>query len=743
MRGQSARDLRDKERLFIEQVQALNQARNQQQSFPIMAKFGEVESKASGDSPAQLVDSYAALKEITKESAGKASERMYAQQYADKISIPSELSQQILNGSRTYLEKTFYREVESIVDKNPREAQLGGRPSVVNKIRAYIRVRAARKNLAPDGIDLQQEGSDGDYQWALVFYLLRAGFVKEAAEYVENDPTFSSVDQRFRQYISAYANSPDRRLPRKTQERIDGDYSQRQKIKQSVDPYRMACYKVLGRCDLQSRNLDTVGQGVEDWLWLQFALARQQQKDQELIGDVFGLDQIEETITEIGEKHFLKTDGSSSYGTFFFMQILAGMFEKAVEYLHAINPVSAVHFAIALAYYGLLRVSDYQVAGNELRKYLPSLPSCVLLTILVTKATTEQNLINFVPLVAHYTATFRTALPIAAVDYLCLLCLNSDLKPPTMGQLHTNACHECLRELCLETREFAMLLGDLLSDGSRLPGAIEQRARLIRITTRDEFLRSITTQSAAVADQRGQIADAVLLYHLCDDYENVVKVLNRSLADAITLDLGESPASLQPLKPRQAESDSSSTAQSGPASSLSLTQSSSSPADLARDMISLYNTNASYYNKIHQTERQTCTTLLSLLTIRADLEASPPRYMTALESLNELNVIPLSAVGSIPVIRSAASAFGALSPLLARCVGISIVWAVRAIGGERDKIVREGTWETGYSGDRDGLKDQLASMAKDLMVFAGMVKYKLPARVFELLSKVGGDVGSY
>jgi nuclear pore complex protein Nup93 len=288
-----------------------------------------------------------------------------------------------------------------------------------------------------------------------------------------------------------------------------------------------------------------------------------------------------------------------------------------------------------------------------------------------------------------------------------------------------------------------MLLGDLLNDGSRLPGAIEQRARLIRITTRDEFLRSITTQSAAVADQRGQIADAVLLYHLCDDYENVVKVLNRSLADAITLDLGESPAQLQPLKPRQAESGSSSTAQNAPASSLSLTRSSSSPVDLARDMISLYNANASYYNKIHQIERQTCTTLLSLLAIRADLEADPPRYMTALEALNELNVIPLSAVGSIPVIRSAASAFGSLSPLLARCVGISVVWAVRAIGGERDKIVREGAWETGFGGDRDGLKDQLASMAKDLMVFAGMVKYKLPARVFELLSKVGGDVGSY
>jgi hypothetical protein len=34
--------------------------------------------------------------------------------------------------------------------------------------------------------------------------------------------------------------------------------------------------------------------------------------------------------------------------------------------LHSYNTVSAVHFAIALSYYGLLRVSDYSVAGNEL-----------------------------------------------------------------------------------------------------------------------------------------------------------------------------------------------------------------------------------------------------------------------------------------------------------------------------------------------------------------------------------------
>jgi hypothetical protein len=45
------------------------------------------------------------------------------------------------------------------------------------------------------------------------------------------------------------------------------------------------------------------------------------------------------------------------------------MFEQAVAYLGTYNSVAAVHFAIALAYYGLLRVSDFYVSGDEIRKH--------------------------------------------------------------------------------------------------------------------------------------------------------------------------------------------------------------------------------------------------------------------------------------------------------------------------------------------------------------------------------------
>lgn len=375
----------------------------------------------------------------------------------------------------------------------------------------------------------------------------------------------------------------------------------------------------------------------------------------------------------------------------------------------------------------------------------------------VTKTTSELPQINFVPLVAYYTASFRLALPVAAVDYLILICFNADL-PSGLGAVQTAACHECLRQLCLETREFAQLLGDIRTDGFRIPGAIEHRSKLIKVDSHTDFLKAVTLQAAVVADERSQVADAVLLYHLCEDYDNVVRILNVTLADAVALDLGEAPAPLQPLKPRQDQSPPPSHGEGArdgadPSSSLSLTQATSSPRQLAQNMISLYDSNALYYNRISPQHRNTCALLLRLLIARSLLENSnPPRFTDALEEINDTNLLPLHANGSIPIIRASASQFASLPPILARCAGIAVVWAVRAIGGERERLGL-GPGASHYAGGdaaaiteegtQERVKAMLAAMAKDLMVFAGLVKYKLPARVYEMLTRAGGEVGAY
>ena len=210
--------------------------------------------------------------------------------------------------------------------------------------------------------------------------------------------------------------------------------------------------------------------------------------------------------------------------------------------------------------------------------------------------------VNFGRMIGYYTRDFRTGNVIAAVDYLTLLCLNADL-PGSLGKSQASLCYEALRELVLESREFGLLLGDLTPDGIRVVGAIEQRLGLIGISDQEAFLRTVTLQAASIADDNGRTSDAVMLYHLAEDYDNVITIVNRALSDAIAVDIGQDDLRMQSLKPKT----SSMTGEQQPAegSSLSLT-SVVDPAALAKNMITLYDRNALYYEKIRPTNRITC-----------------------------------------------------------------------------------------------------------------------------------------
>ncbi|RAL13619.1 linker nucleoporin NIC96 [Aspergillus homomorphus CBS 101889] len=727
------RFLREKMGYYADKVQLLNSARLQSRTFPILHDFSDVEGRAGGDVPRQLYDAYRALISIVGESPDALNisdpialrERQFSADYLDEAPTSRKamnLRNRIVLGSRSFLEKKFYTDLDNMIAKNPKEAQLGGIPTVINKIRAYIRLRAARRDLAPDGTELQMVGED--YCWILIFYLLRCGFVTEAAEYVSQDPGFRSLDHKFVTYMTTYAQN--RRLPRDLQQKINGEYQQRSRNApdNTVDPYRMACYKIIGRCELTRRRLEGVNQGVEDWMWLQFTLAREDDRAEEIAGDVFGLEDIQNDITEIGQRVFGKgQDGPEGYGTFFFLQILGGMFEQAVSYLLSYSPISAVHFAIALAYYGLLRVSDFYSSGEELLSFTVK----------------QYPQVNFALLITQYTKEFRTAYVEAAIDYFSLLCLNADL-PGSLGRSQASVCHEALREYILETRDFAKLLGDVRSDGSRIKGLIEQRISLIKLVDQEESLKTITVQAAAIADDKGLITDAVLLYHLAEDYDRVIDIINRALSDAVAIDLGAPLMKLQPLRPRadlqKGNQDSRQEALLEPGSSLSLTAV-EDPVVLAKNMIGLYNVNALYYQRIRQVNRDSCGLLLRMMEAKAEVEAG--KWTSALDAINDLNLLPLRARGSVPYIRSAAQAFSSFPAIISHNVGHVIMWSITCIGHERDRL-----GSSAYDNEiRQGLSDELLVMAKDLMVFSGMVKYKLPPKVYETLARAGAEIGAY
>lgn len=349
----------------------------------------------------------------------------------------------------------------------------------------------------------------------------------------------------------------------------------------------------------------------------------------------------------------------------------------------------------------------------------------------MTFDTQERPQISFGRLIGYYTRDFRMARADAAVDYLTLICLNSDL-PGNAGQSQTAVCHEALKELVLETREFAMLLGDVRSDGQRVAGDIEQRLKLIGLQGHDDFLRTLTVQAAAVADDSGRTTDAVLLYHLAEEFDSVTSILNRALSDAIAVEIGQDQMRMQPLKPRNNQQEQE--RQKGSDSTLSLT-SVDDPFELARSMANLYNGKQAWYSKIRDANRVSCGTLIRMAETKNRIREG--RWSEALDLINSMELLPIHAKGNVTVIRSFAQKINALQPVVARNIGSLLLWTVTSCSKQKEVFQ-----SAAYQVNKQAI-DDLSAAAKDLMMFAGLIRYKLAPNVFEVLARAGQNAGAY
>ncbi|KAI1428515.1 Nup93/Nic96-domain-containing protein [Xylaria sp. FL1777] len=720
---------REKQGRLAERIRDLNLSRLEKTPYPIFHELAEVENRTGDRHAQQLVDAYHAAMSIVGENPdaetftgdATARERQFKDNYLDlnEKSVGSlQMRKRILDGANRFLEKKFFQEIESVIAKHPREAALGGRPDVISKIQAYVRLRNARRDLVPDNIELQQD-SKGEFVWAIVFFLLRSGHIGEAAQYVKGQSTvFRTIDRTFASYLLEYVASPERRLRRQLQDRCNNEYNQRARNapENSIDPYRMACYKIIGRCDVSNRSFENLNTEIDDWVWLQFNLARENDKSTEVATESYGLQDLRASIREIGLKHFPKNpteDTNSTFGMFFYLQILAGMFEQAISYLYTFSYVDAIHFAIGLEYYGLLRPADPWTTTDTL----------------LSHDTRSKPQLSFGRMLGYYTRDFRAADVNSAVDYLTLICLNADLDGEA-GRQQAGLCHMALRELVLETREFSKLIGDIRPDGHRITGLIEERGRLIGLREEDEFVRTVTLQAARFADDNGRTTDAVLLYHLAGDYDSVVTIVSRALSEAISLEIGEDPMRLMPVKPRATGA----TAEAQPGSSLSLA-SLDDPIQLAYTMMSMYEKDAMFSTKIQNQNRTACHLLLQMSEIKGLVEIG--QWPDALDKIRALEILPLDAGGDAAKVRHYASKFSGLSQAVAINVPNLLMWSITCCIRQRERLM-SGQF-TGNEGSRRMMCDGLKQMSMDLTTYTSQLRYRFPPHLLEALARASAD----
>lgn len=223
---------------------------------------------------------------------------------------------------------------------------------------------------------------------------------------------------------------------------------------------------------------------------------------------------------------------------------------------------------------------------------------------------------------------------------------------------------------------------------------------------------------------------------------------------------------LEPLKPRDLKQQTQAATpieQRELGQSLSLT-SVEDPYALTKNMYDLYTAHTLAAAKIRPINREACVLLQGMTKAKRLIEAqdwaraldvSHHPFLPSLlhtksvmlnplskQALHNLNLLPIKAAGAMATIRQKASDFNTLPPVVARNIGNLLIWTIAACGNERD-VLRNHAFEVQQLGERGRVEETLLQVAKDMMVFAGLVRYKLAPRVFETLARVGGDVGAY
>jgi len=399
-------------------------------------------------------------------------------------------SSEIVFKAREYLESAYTKFIKLTVFSNLSNASLGGVPGTYNLVRSYLQVRVPSSTPGlDDGL------VDGVPVWALIYYCLRCGDLGAASDAARQaGPGLGDVHTLLQELNAA----TDRRLSPQTESIVRIQY--RRSVRQSSDPFKRAVYCVLAACDPQEEHPE-IATSLDDYLWLKLCQVREEES-----GDSLTLTGLQTLLTEeYGETHFNAAEQPLLY---FQVLFLTGQFETAIDFLFRTgDPLSvhAVHIALAFFELNLLNRPD-SIQAPLLSREAADKPA--------------SRRLNVARLVMLYVKHFESTDPREALQYFYFL---REMK----GGRSDNLFMSCVGELVLESREFDLLLGQLMSDGSRTPGLVDKFGDLVDTGKIIEFV-------AADSEERGLLEDAVQLYDLANKYSRVVELLNKLLSQVIS-----------------------------------------------------------------------------------------------------------------------------------------------------------------------------------------------------------------
>ncbi|CAG8527846.1 10042_t:CDS:10, partial [Cetraspora pellucida] len=509
-KNESTLQLNQKYLGYFDVVVKLNNARLAKIEYGIINEFHNAARKISLDYGKKIVQCWRALASIVGESnvidgsfkRNPLKQRQFAPAYQEPAfnTAYKSLCFDLINGAKHYLEESYREWSTAYVNSFRNEAMLGGQPSATNMARAVLRaIHRPNGGIPTTGLRMVENIPI----WGHIFILVRQGYYKEALEVAKGyENMLPRQDLHFVKYFEQFITN-NNRLPSHDRQRLVAEMKQWNPLTfQDKDLYKFIMYQIVAQLEElpQKPPIESVLPTSEDFMWMRLMCVREIEPIVGASNDTLSLDSLQKAIRNLGPSHF--NHGGKDTIQYFRALMLTAQFERAVHYLYQTDfTEDAVHFAIALAYYGLLRIPDKGEA----------------MALLVEVGDQMVPYLNFNTLICQYARSLAKGnAPSSAFQYLLLLYIHGNPKTEA-GRYQIELCHEYIRQLIYDTEAFNELVSDIHNE--------------------DEFTETIINTLARQCVEDGKFKAARSLYELTQNFEEIIVLLNKMLAEYIWISI--------------------------------------------------------------------------------------------------------------------------------------------------------------------------------------------------------------
>ncbi|KAI9255861.1 Nup93/Nic96-domain-containing protein [Helicostylum pulchrum] len=496
---------------FSTVIKELNKSRLLSENTPIIKKFKSLAQLTSCDKMQErsMLDSWDIASSLTNESRENGPQFNVSLYGGAETTVKK--NRRLIESSRGWLENEFMSYVKDTLNKKAVEAKVGGSPSLKHRMQAFMTSVFSKNSI---WIDEKLEIQKNMPIWLYTYLLIRSGHHDLALNFVNENTVFFNDSPSFPTYLKEYFSSPVKLVSDQHRKEILEQYQRMVYGNIPSDPYKILLYKIIGRCELESKNIPVVIKTTEDYLWLELMLIRESVNLERYSFEIYRLIHFQNKISNAGPAHF---DPNGTNPWFYFKILLLSLqFEKAIDYLYKSEKfrLEAVHFGIALAYYGL--------------PCIPKEPLEHTLELLVTEVDGSVSL-NFSRLISQFVRLFVTDASDDTLQYLYLITLY-----PTEDM--TILCREYIINYIVRCDKYKQIIGYIDNkQGTVQPGSIEQYKPLIGIDRHngDIYKKAILYPIAQKFQHAGKYKDAVSAYELSGKYTDALKVLNTEIDYAL------------------------------------------------------------------------------------------------------------------------------------------------------------------------------------------------------------------